>query len=178
VVLSEKHMMTHKSLVLPSVAILLTLGCGSASAPTKTHAMGELVQTGALVYTVTEAEWRNELAGGPSGVIHPKHRFLTLRVNISNSGSQELSVPLLQVEDSSGASYSELDEVEGVDNWLGLLRVLPPAGTMEGRIAFDVPPAVYRLRVTSGGDPEKETNALVEIPLSVPKPEEATVEGK
>jgi hypothetical protein len=150
---------------------LYLYGCSSVSAPAKSHAMGEPVQAGGLVYTVTEADWRNELSGTTAGIVRAKNRFLVLKITISNSASQELSVPLLHLEDASGNTFEELEEVDGVDNWLGLLRLMSPASHLEGNIVFDVPPAVYSLRVTSSGDPEKETHALIEIPLQASKPQ-------
>jgi hypothetical protein len=70
------------------------------------------------------------------------------------------------MEDVDGNTYMELQEVKGIGNWLGLLRVVAPAQTLQGVIVFDAPAKDYRLRVTDGGDLESERTALIELPLT------------
>lgn len=134
-----------------------------------TRKMGELTPVGPVIYNVLETEWRNELG---SAVTHsnPKDKFLIVRLSITNSGNQEIAIPLLSVEDIGGNSFMELSEVKGVGNWLGLLRVVSPAQTLQGVIVFDVPAKDYNLRVTDGGDLENERTALIELPLTLGGP--------
>ena len=131
--------------------------------------MGERVQTGAIIYTVQEAEWKDQLSVGAE-TRTPKNRFLLIRLSITNSGP-DASLPLLSLEDEKHQSYAELTETAGLEDWLGLLRTIPSVGTDQGWILFDVPPATYRLRVTNGGDPEQEKVAMVEIPYRVSPPQ-------
>ena len=144
----------------------LTSGCGS-SRPVdgRIHHMGERVQVGPLIYNVLEAEWKNEM-----GQKTPTHRFLVLRLTITNSGGREARPPLLTIVHTSGAEHTELSEVEGLQDWLGLLRRLDPAATEDGRIVFDVASGAYKLRLSDGGEPGQENTAIVEIPLQLETP--------
>jgi hypothetical protein len=128
------------------------------------HRMGERVQVGPLIYTVLETEWMSQLGQSIQPRI-PKDKFLLVRVEFTNSGNREVAVPLLRIEDGHGNSFMELSEGEGVSDWLGLLRVVPPAQTLRGFILFDAPPGEYRLRVTDAGDIEQEKTALIGLPL-------------
>jgi len=153
-----------------SVSVLavaaLPLGCGSKGdgTPKVLRQMGEAVQVGPVVYNVLDAEWQSQIAGSTSPKL-PKNSFLIVRLNITNAGNSELTLPLLQLEDEKGAEHYEVSELAGMEEWLGLLRLVGPSDTTQGRIVFDVAPANYRLRVTDGGDPGEETTALVDIPL-------------
>jgi len=91
-------------------------------------------------------------------------------VTITNSGGREARPPLLTLVHSSGSEHTELSEVEGVHDWLGLLRRLEPAATEDGRIVFDVARGAYKLRLSDGGEPGQENTALVEIPLQLETP--------
>jgi hypothetical protein len=48
---------------------------------------------------------------------------------------------------------------------MGALRTIKPAGTMTGRIIFDVPLSTFQLRLPDAGEPGYEKYAMVEIPL-------------
>lgn len=153
---------------LLSAAFLL--GCGAREkAPPAPHAMGERVQVGPLVYTVLEAGWENELGDG-AGARIPKNRFLVIRLSVQNAGSKELTLPLLTLEDDKRQETLELDNGQGLEEWLGLLRPVAPANTIQGRIVFDVPPAPYKLRLTDAADLEDERMAYVNIPLTLGSP--------
>ncbi len=128
------------------------------------YRMGERVPIGPLVYTVLEDSWKTQL-GDALRQRFPQNRFLMLTVSITNSGGMDATVPLLSVEDTNGKTYIESDNGEGVDHWLGLLRNIRPAQTLQGQIVFDVPPATYRLRVTDGGEPGQEKTARIYVPL-------------
>jgi hypothetical protein len=126
--------------------------------------MGSQVAVGALTYTALETEWRDGL-DSDKGPRTPKHRFLLIKVTITNGGGTESYAPLLYLVDGKGQEYIEEDKGDGVQNWMGTLRLLGPAQTSEGMLLFDVPQGSYQLRVSTGGDPEKEVAALVTIPF-------------
>lgn len=128
--------------------------------------MGERSTVGKLIYNVTEASWKTDLGTSQGGRV-AEHRFLVLRMAITNSGGDQVAVPLLSVFDTNGKSYRELDNGEGVEGWFGLVRLLKPVETQQGAIVFDVPRTTYRLQITDGGDPENENIAYVEIPLEM-----------
>ncbi len=50
---------------------------------------------------------------------------------------------------------------------MGYLRLLQPRESRSGRLLFDVPQGAYKLRVSSGGDPESEQTALIDIPFQL-----------
>jgi len=149
--------------------LLLVGGCSqkkpAANQGDPTFPMGSQVAVGSLIYTVIDSEWRDHLQAESERV--PKHRFLLLTVSVTNSGGADAGVPLLTLEDEKGNTYMEEEKGDGVDQWLGYFRLVKPGSTEQGKILFDVAPAAYKLRVTSGGDPEQERTSLVEIPLKV-----------
>jgi hypothetical protein len=154
------------------VACLLvcSAGCVKKIAPEKTAEMGAPVVAGPLEYTAIDTQWKESLDGG-SGQRLPAARFLLVQMSIRNSGAGEAGVPMMQVIDANGKSYQELSNGEGVPQWLGFLRVLKPGETLHGAALFDAPPGAYKLRVSSGGDAEHETTALIELPLRVEAPQ-------
>jgi hypothetical protein len=80
-------------------------------------------------------------------------------------GGSKVSIPVLQLENYNGRSYRELEGGESISNWLGVLRTVRPAETLEGQILFDVPLTSYRLRVPDGAGPGEEKYAWISIPL-------------
>ena len=50
-----------------------------------------------------------------------------------------------------------------VPSWIGFLRHIKPAETLQGNAVFDVPPKHYRLRVSDENDQKSEQ---IDIPLS------------
>jgi hypothetical protein len=127
--------------------------------------MGEQVSVGPnLTYNVIESNWYGQLGEGFQ--IRPaQQRFLAITLSITNGGGSDVGVPLLSIENSEGKTSTELDNGEGLTGWMGLLRNVGPAQTMEGKILFDVPLASYRLRLTDGGGPGAEKYGWVAIPL-------------
>jgi hypothetical protein len=126
-----------------------------------TFRMGEKVQTGALVYQVLQAEWRNELG---SGGRTPKDRYLFIRLSVTNSSGSTVAAPALTIE-GAGKTYSEVVEnTENVDNWMGLLRNVAASQTEQGWIVFDAPVAAYKL-VLEEGEVGEEKTAHVDIPV-------------
>jgi hypothetical protein len=124
--------------------------------------MGEHVGVGALTYNVFEDKWRTQVGEGTDARV-PKDRFFLLRLSVLNSGSSELMVPSLTLVDDSGETYPELSSGDGVPNWIGYLRRVKPAETLEGNVVFDVPPKHYRLRVS---DETSQKTREIDIPLS------------
>ena len=128
--------------------------------------MGAPLAVGPLTYTAVETEWR-DIIDSPQGQRVPKNRFLLVHVSVLNAASEQKAAPLLQLVDAKGNVYPEIAEGEGVQDWLGYLRLLQPKESRSGRLLFDVPQGAYKLRVSSGGDPESEQTALIDIPFQL-----------
>ena len=128
---------------------------------TGTFRMGERVQMGSMVYQVLESEWRTELG---SGGRTPRERYLFLRLSVTNGDRSPAGVSTLTLE-GGGKTYSEVTEdMDKVDNWLGLLRNVGGSQTEQGWSVFDVPIAAYKLVITQG-DIGEEKYAHVDIPV-------------
>jgi hypothetical protein len=143
------------------------VGCGTGDlgrSSGKIYQMGERVQVGNLIYTILETVWLAELAGSTTARL-PKNKFLRIQMTVFNSSNRELSVPMMRLEDPEGIEFMELSDGEGVPEWLGILRHVNPSETLQGGALFDVRQSVYNLRVSDGGEPDKEITALVHIPL-------------
>lgn len=164
---------TTLSLLLAGLGLaLIAPGCSSLKSggnSTRVYQMGSPAAVGALTYTVLDTEWKESLDGS-LGAKLPEHRFLVVNVSITNGSGGDINVPLLALVDAQGKEYREMDKGEGVAQWLGLLRPVPPAQTLNGHLLFDVPLGGYKLRISSGGDAESETTALVDLPLHVEAP--------
>jgi Domain of unknown function (DUF4352) len=159
-----------------AVSLLLVSGCSRKTGDTgKSYAMGEGAKVGQLTYTVVETEWK-EAIDGSLGQRLPKHRFLIVNLNIVNSGEAEVGVPFLTLIDAKGVEFREEDKADGVASWLGYLRRATPSETLGGRILFDVPPGGYKLRISSGGEAETETTAVVDLPYRADAPSEKVEE--
>jgi hypothetical protein len=117
-----------------------------------------------LIYTVLETDWLAELPGTTT-VRLPKNKFLRIQMTIFNSSNREVSVPMMRLQDPEGVESMELSEGEGVQEWLGILRHVSPSETLQGGALFDVKQGEFKLRVSDGGEPDKEITALVHIPL-------------
>ncbi len=152
-------------------AALVLAGCGSrkTAEAARTYRMGETVQAGPLIYTISQTEWLDQLGEGLNARL-PKNRFLVVRLSITNSGVRRIVVPGVEVVDAQGRSHAELDDAQGLDEWMGVLRSLDPAQTEHGKVVFDVASGSYRLRVADDGDPEERKTALVELPYQAPLP--------
>jgi Domain of unknown function (DUF4352) len=156
--------------LLPAAVLLavcaLTIGAcrkGRDSSFIGTFHMGERVQMGAMVYQVLESEWRTELG---SGGRTPKDRYLFLRLSITNGAGSPDSVSALTLE-GNGKTYTEVSEdMDKVDNWLGLLRNVGGSQTEQGWIVFDAPVGAYKLVITHG-DIGEEKYAHVDIPVQL-----------
>ena len=161
-----------------TAALLLSACSRSSSSPARTYSMGEKVTSGRIIYTVYETQWMPQLGEGPAARV-PQHRFFLVRMTAVNSGSAEVIMPNVTVEDDKGNSYAELQNGDGVPQWVGYLRQVKPAESAQGNLVFDAPPAHYKLRVS---DENEENPAYVDIPLSfgaeVPPPELPAPEKK
>ena len=125
---------------------------------------GERIVAGPLVYNVVQTYWRTQL-GELFGIRVPEQRYLLITLAATNSGSRNISVPFFTLEGPNHEQFRELERGDGVDNWFGLLREIPPGQTKQGNIVFDVPLTSYRLRLTDGGESGSERFVWVEIPL-------------
>lgn len=144
---------------------LTGLGCSRNTRANSAFKMGERIEVGGLVYTVLEADWRTQLGDGAEAQL-PKHRFLLIKVAVTNSGGQQRDIPLLHIEDARKNSYMELSEVKELSGWLGMIRLLPPGGIEDGWMVFDAPPGNYQLRLVSR-EGDDEVSRYVEIPLTL-----------
>jgi hypothetical protein len=145
-------------------AALLVAGCKSqpTAFPVRTYPMGEKVLLGTLTYTVFETEYLTQIGEGPAPRI-PQNRFFLVKISVSNGGSSTANVGAFQVEDDSGKIYPELNNGDGVPDWIGYLRSLKPAESAQGNAVFDAPPRHYTIRVH---DETGEKAALIDIPLT------------
>ncbi len=147
-----------------TVACISATGCrDTAKRPSLgTFDMGERAQVGPLIYTVFDSKWAISLGEQPTPRI-PANRFFLLNVSIVNGGAQPSTVPTFTLIDDAGQAYQELDNGEGVANWLGVIRRIRPAESSQGVIVFDVPQKRFKLRVAD----EEEHYALIDIPLTL-----------
>ena len=152
-------------LIFP-VLFLLLASCQKQERTNVKYEMGERVTIGPFTYVVVESSWRNQLGEGFE-VRSPQNRYLVLSVSITNGGSTEATIPMLSIEASDGKLYQELSDGTGVTNWLGVIRSVGPAQTIQGRIIFDVPLSTFRLRLPDGGETGYEKYAWVDIPLRI-----------
>ena len=86
-----------------------------------------------------------------------------MRVSITNSGPNEVIVPIMSVTDDSGKTYTELSNGDQVPQWIGYLRSIKPAESLQGNVVFDCSPRHYKMRL---GDEGEQRAALVDIPLT------------
>lgn len=151
---------------IASLVLCLTLvaGCRKAADTSLigTFRMGEKVQAGPLEYQVVETDWRGELGNGGRT---PKDRYLFVKVSVTNLSASGVSAPGFSLQ-GPGTTHAEINEdMDKVDNWLGLLRNLNPKQTEQGWIVFDVPMAAYKLVIPDGGEVGSEKFAHVDIPV-------------
>ena len=148
-----------------AVLFVLILGGCKRTGPARTDfSMGERVPVGQMTYSVVESAWRAQLGEGFK-IRTPEQRFLLLRVSVTNGTGKDISIPLLTLEGSTGQTYREIADGEGVDNWFGLLRTISPGETQQGNVLFDVPLTSYKLRVPDINASGYEGYATVQIPL-------------
>jgi hypothetical protein len=128
----------------------------------RTYQMGERVLMGHLIYTVFERQWMPQIGSGLDARI-PQNRFYLLRISVLNSGGADAIVPTISLVDDAGASFAEIENGDGVPDFIGSLRQVAPAETVQGNLLFDVSPKHYKLKVS---DEDGKQAALVDLPLS------------
>lgn len=145
-------------------AVLVWSGCSSnSSRPVRTYVMGDRVELGHMVYTVYETRWLTQIGDpGPNARI-PQNRFLLVRMTAGTTETSEVFVPNMSVEDDSGKSYPEVRNGEGVPQWMGFLHAVSTDTPASGNVAFDVPPAHYKLHLA---DENSDNTATVDLPLT------------
>jgi hypothetical protein len=140
--------------------------------------MGQRAEVGSIVYTLLEAQWKAQL-GEVAGARIPRHRFLVLRVSVTNGSPQEAAIPLMALIAPGGDVYNEMTEGEGVSDWLGMLRHVEPVESVTGWVLFDAPRGNYRLRVSDDAfEPEAVKTALIEVPLKFEAPANSLPDSK
>jgi hypothetical protein len=125
------------------------------------YAMGERINLGHIVYDVFETQWKPML-GEDADPRVPQNRFFILRFGATNSGANNEIIPAMSVEDAAGNVYQELKDGSKVPLWVGSLRQVAPADSIQGTVVFDVAPKRYKLRLW---DEDHNNSALVELPL-------------
>jgi len=151
------------SAYISAAAVLIFAGCsGPTTTPVNTYLLGEKVQLGKLSYTVFETQWMTHLGEGTTARV-PQNRFFLIRFSAVNSGSSDLPVPNLSIQDDAGHVYDELSNGEDVPQWAGYLRTVKPADSVQGNAVFDAPPGHYKLKLMD----DTITNfAMIDIPLT------------
>lgn len=145
--------------------LLSSIGAGcerNTSFPVRTYPMGDKVALGHFVYTVYDTEWLTQLGQGPSARI-PESRFFIVRFSALNNHPSETMLPTMTIEDDAGHVYTELSNGDQVPQWVGFVRPVKPATSIQGNVVFDVPPAHYKLRIQ---DETQQRVALIDIPLT------------
>lgn len=127
--------------------------------------MGERVELAPLTYAVFEKEWLAQIGEGAEARL-PQSRFLVIRLSVTSGAASETYVPNLTLDDDTGGTCSESNNGDGVSGWIGYLRSIKPAETLQGSIVFDCAPKHYRLKLVS----DAGRAAYVEIPLSFESP--------
>jgi hypothetical protein len=148
--------------LLVLAALASQTACVKPPPPVNVYRMGDKVQVGPLIYNVLDTKWLAQIGEGPQGRA-PAHRFLVMHVMIVNSGAETLPVPSFKLQDEAGGLYNESIEGQGVTRWLGMIRNLKPADTLEGNSLFDVDPKTYKLKLDDGSETGKVL--MVDLPL-------------
>ena len=151
-------------------AAALCLSCctrtEAVNEPIRTFQMGERVNLPPLNYAVFEKQWATQFGTGTEARL-PSTRFFLVRISATNNGSAEAFVPNMTLEDDAGNSCAELQDGSGAPNWIGYLRSVKPADTIQGNVLFDCPPKHYRLKLSN----EDGKSAYVDLPLSFDAPD-------
>jgi hypothetical protein len=159
-----KHFYRCALLGSATLFLLFLGGCQQQKQRRMDFSVGENVPVGQMTYSVVETSWRPQLGEGFK-IRTPEHRFLLIKISVTNAAGKDVSIPLLTLEGTNGQTYRELADGEGVDNWFGLLRTLNNGETQQGNVLFDVPLTSYKLRVPDVNVSGFEGYASVQIPL-------------
>src|SRR5450759_1922952 len=151
-------------LAVAAAASLLS-SCGDSeekASPVRAYNMGERATVGHIVYVAFETQWLTQIGTGADARV-PQHRFFLVRLSAVNSLGSDILVPNFRSEDDSGNTYPELSSGEGVPQYIGYLRTVKPAESVQGNALFDAPPGHYKTHMT---DETGEKVAYIDIPLS------------
>jgi hypothetical protein len=149
------------SCTLLLAAVVLQVACMKPAPPVNVFHLGDKVQAGPLIYNVLESRWRAQIGEGPVSRV-PERRFLIIHLSVTNSGGQDVNIPSMVVEDQGGQVFNESLDGRGIPSWMGIIRKLKPADTLDGAIVFDVDPKSYKLKLDDGSG---GSVAMVELPL-------------
>jgi hypothetical protein len=152
-------------LLAVAVAASVLTSCGDSGdkpASPRTYSLGEKVTLGHIVYQVFETQWLTHMGQGVDARV-PQHRFFLVRLSATNGGGGDVTVPNFSMEDDHGNSYPELSAGEGVPQYIGFLRMVKPADSVQGNAIFDAPPQHYKMKIA---DETGEIAAYIDIPLS------------
>jgi hypothetical protein len=152
-------------LTAAAAAASLLSSCGASeekASPVRTYSMGERAAVGHIVYVVFETQWLTHIGAGADARI-PQNRFFLVRLSAVNSLGSDIIVPNFRIEDDSGNTYPELSSGEGVPQYIGYLRSVKPAESVQGNALFDAPPRHYKMKIA---DETGEKVAYIDIPLS------------
>ena len=157
-----RYLRSVLTLAVAGAAVFLC-ACQEKAKPVPVYGLGEKVTVGHLVYTAFETRWQTQLGEG-AGVRIPQNRFFIIHVTVTNSGGAPATVPNLVLEDDQGGTYTELSNGDQVSQWLGSLRQVAPADSIQGAVLFDVMPRRYRLRIF---DENAAQSSLIDVPLNL-----------
>ena len=144
------------------IAAIVLTACDRSGEPVRIYPLGDKVEVGHIIYRAFETQWLPQIPQDPTPRV-PQNRFFLVRISAVNSGSGDVIVPNLTIQDDHGKTYEELSNGEGVPQWVGFLRQVKPADSIQGNVVFDAPPAHYRIRLP---DENGEKFAMVDIPLT------------
>ena len=167
--MSRASLLTRPPASIPFSAALVALalvatGCSSgAKKESQIFPAGEKVTVGPLVYSVIDSQVLTQLGDDPTTARTPQNRFYVMTISVSNSGSEDASIPGLTLVDDTGKEYPEAADGANVPNWLGVVRKAGGAQTEQGNVLFDAPAQHYRLRLTDETD-SKELS--IDVPLT------------
>jgi hypothetical protein len=139
----------------------LQIACVKPAPPVNVFRLGDKVQVGPLIYNVLEAKWRPQIGDGSEARV-PDHRFLIVHLAVTNSGALDIDLPLMTIVDQAGQVSNESLDGRGVPYWMGLIRKLKPADTLDGTIVFDIDPKSVKLKLDDGSG---VALSMVELPL-------------
>jgi len=147
-----------------AVTAFLLSSCGDEekTSPVLTYPMGDRAPVGHIIYKVFETQWLTQIGQGADARI-PQHRFFLVRLSAVNGFGTDVTVPTFSIEDDRGNTYPELSSGEGVPQYIGFLRSVKPAESVQGNTLFDAPPAHYKLKIA---DETGEKSGYIDIPLS------------
>ncbi len=152
--------------ILPvATLVVFAASCGGDAAKRiTTYRMGDRAPTGSVTYVGLTADYRQDLPGAKEPL---KNRYLVIFLSVTNGGGGEVMLPHTRLIKPDGTEIGEVTEIEGFPQWMGLLRRVGSSSTEQGYVVFDVPVGAYKLQVSSGGEPDKEQLAQIDIPANL-----------